>query len=60
MPLNTFKTKLGLSLKTALGRNSANIKMKMVEKIVCDRSIVEGPNPILFSKGSNNIAMYKV
>ena len=52
--------KLGFNLNMAFGKNSAKIKMKMVEKIVCNNKIEEDPRPAATKKGFNNTAMYRV
>ena len=52
--------KLGFNLNIAFGKNSANIKMKMVENVVCNSNIDEDPSPAAIKYGSNNTAIYKV
>ena len=52
--------KFGFSLNIAFGKNSANIKMKMVENIVCNSNMDEDPRPAVIKNGSNNTAIYRV
>ena len=49
--------KLGFNLKIAFGKNSANIKMKIVENIVCNSNMDVEPRPAADKNGSNNIAI---